>query len=63
MKIPFNTQCFDKQVRITSSGELGNVTGFSRHKRSKVVQFYVEYVSADGRAVADWFFEDQLTAL
>jgi hypothetical protein len=48
-------------VLITRSGEGGVVTGFALHRRVKGKQFFVEYTSADGRAVDGWFFEDQLS--
>lgn len=62
-KIPFNTRAFNLAVRIRRSGEMGAITGFSLHMRSKARQFYVEYKAADGRAVGDWFYEDQLESL
>ena len=55
-----NTSCYGTKVLITRSGEGGVVTGFALHRRVKGKQFFVEYTSADGRAVDGWFFEDQL---
>lgn len=63
MPLKLNTTCFGAKVRITISGEVGTVTGFSSHMRNRGKQFYVEYRAADGRAVADWFFDDQLTEI
>lgn len=62
-KIPFNTRAFGMEVLIDRSGETGTITGFSLHMRSKQRQFYVEYTAADGRAVGDWFYEDQLSLI
>ena len=61
MGIPGNKTSFGTEVTITRSGEVGIITGFAMHLRHKQKRFYVEYASADGRATANWFFEDELT--
>lgn len=64
MALKLNGTVFGTQVYITRSNETGTVTGYASHQRSKSSkQFYVEYVTADGRAAEGWFFEDQLTVV
>lgn len=60
-KIRANTSCFGMKVTITRSGEEGVITGHASYVRNKQAQFFVEYKAADGRAVSDWFFQDQIT--
>lgn len=52
----------DTRVTITRSGEAGAVTGWAIYKRVHSPMYFVEYTSADGRAVEGWFNEDELTA-
>lgn len=61
MRIAANTTSFDKAVKITRSGEVGTITGFARHKRSKEPQFSVEYRDALGAARTDWFHQSELS--
>lgn len=61
MSLKLNSTAFGTKVWIARSGEAGTVTAYSQHMRCKQKQFLVEYVAADGRAVSDWFTEDQLT--
>lgn len=60
MGLKTNSAVFGTDVKIKVSGEVGRITGFGRHQRSKAPQFFVEYKAVDGRATEDWFFEDQL---
>jgi hypothetical protein len=63
MSLRLNSTVFGIPVEIRVSGEKGVVTGFCLHQRNKSKQFYVEYKSGDGRAVGDWFYEDQLKVI
>lgn len=55
---------FGTTVRIKRSAEEGTITGFALHQRqANNKQFFVEYCAADGRAVSDWFYEDQLEVI
>lgn len=60
MALKLNTTAFGTKVKIALSGEQGVVIGFCLYQRHKQPQFFVEYVAADGRNSADWFFKDQL---
>lgn len=57
-----NSKCFGTHVRIFS-GERGIVAGYAQYQRTKVNQFYVEYVDGNGCAREAWFFADQLTVV
>lgn len=50
----------DDVVVICRSGETGKVAGRSDYKHSKCQSYYIEYQASDGRAVADWFREDEI---
>jgi hypothetical protein len=61
--LKLNSTVFGVSVQITRSGEIGTVTGFAQHKRSKAKQFYVEYTNANGESSERWLFEDELTVV
>lgn len=51
---------FGTPVHVKRSGESGTVTGIAMHMRNTEIQYFVEYVSANGEAVEAWFFKSQL---
>ncbi|MEP3633397.1 MAG: hypothetical protein ABJM82_00020 [Shimia thalassica] len=57
-----NTKTFhhalEEVVKIITSGESGIVIGRAEHQNTND-QYLIEYKAADGRAVQEWWFENQ----
>lgn len=51
---------FGANVTIARSGERGRVSGVAFYQRNLQPMYFVEYTSADGRAVESWFHDDEL---
>lgn len=63
MSLKLSSTVFGIGVGIVRSGEVGIITGFALHKRTKSKQFFVEFTNADGCAREAWFYEDELTVI
>lgn len=61
--LQLNRRVFGTRVRLIQSCETGVVEGFLLRRRDRVPQFLVEYVTSDGRATVDWFYQDQIETL
>ena len=51
-----------QNVKITVSGEVGEVVGRADYSNSES-GFYIRYKSADGRAVEEWWREQALEVM
>ncbi|AHE69774.1 hypothetical protein M942_08555 [Enterobacter ludwigii] len=49
-------------IQVTISGEKGNVKGRAEYA-SLTNQYFIHYMTADGRAVSGWFDEDELSVV
>ena len=51
-----------QQVRITVSGEAGEIIGRADYSTANLPSYLIRYKTADGRAAEQWWTEDALEA-